>query len=136
MPIELLSLIGGGVSGFIFKLIGSMVERQAALTELVIKTQAAADDSADRADVRGGPSGAWVRRIIVMAVLFAMIGAPFILSFFGISTFVEGEFGGIFGLFTAQFHEVKGFLLVSELRTALIAIIGFYFGQSAVNGRR
>ena len=126
MPIELLSLIGGGLSGFIFKLIGSMVERQAALAELAIKTQAAADDSADRADAR----------VIVMTVLFAMVGAPFILSFFGISTWVEGDFGGIFGLFTQQFHEVKGFLLVTELRTALIAIIGFYFGQSAVSARR
>ena len=136
MPIELLSLIGGGLSGFIFKLIGSMVERQSALAELAIKTQAAADDSADRAEARGGAGGTWVRRLIVITVLFAMVGAPFILSFFGIPTWVEGEFGGIFGLFTEQFHEVKGFLLVTELRTALIAIIGFYFGQSAVSSRR
>ena len=136
MPIELLSLIGGGVSGFVFKLIGTMVERQSALAELAIKTQAAADVSADRAEARGGAGGTWVRRFIVMSVLFAIVGAPFILSFFGISTFVEGEYGGIFGLFTEQFKEVKGFLLVTELRTALLAIIGFYFGQSTVSARR
>tara|TARA_R110002051_G_scaffold323534_2_gene417513 strand:+ start:246 stop:656 length:411 start_codon:yes stop_codon:yes gene_type:complete len=136
MPIELLSLIGGGVSGFVFKLIGTMVERQSALAELAIKTQAAADVSADRAEARGGAGGTWVRRFIVMSVLFAIVGAPFILSFFEISTFVEGEYGGIFGLFTEQFKEVKGFLLVTELRTALLAIIGFYFGQSTVSARR
>lgn len=113
-----------------------MVERQSALAEIAIKTQAAADESADRAEARGGTGGTWVRRFIVMSVLFAIVGAPFILSFFGISTFVEGEYGGIFGLFTDQFKEVKGFLLVTELRTALIAIIGFYFGQSAVSSRR
>ena len=79
MPIELLSLIGGGLSGFIFKLIGSMVERQSALAELAIKTQAAADDSADRAEARGGAGGTWVRRFIVISVLFAM--RPYITLF-------------------------------------------------------
>ena len=56
MTTELLAMLGGGALGFIFKLIGTMVSNQA-LTEGLIKKQKASDDSADRADKRGGPGG-------------------------------------------------------------------------------
>ena len=39
MSTELLAMLGGGFSGFIFKLIGTMVSNQAAVTEGLIKKQ-------------------------------------------------------------------------------------------------
>ena len=52
MSTELLAMLGGGFSGFIFKLIGTMVQNQAAVTEGLIKRQQAMDTSADAAAAR------------------------------------------------------------------------------------
>ena len=49
MEQSLLAMLGGGVSGFIFKLIGSMVQAQQAQVKMMLSKQKAADDSADRA---------------------------------------------------------------------------------------
>ena len=134
--IELLSLLGGGAAGFLFKLIGTMMQNQSDLAKLAIERQTAVDDSQDRAAQRD--PGSWVRRLIVASVLFAMIGAPFILSLLGVSTFVEAEGPVWWNPFTwlaPAFHEVKGFLILDELRTTLIALVGFYFGGAAARGR-
>ena len=55
MTTELIAMLGGGASGFIFKLIGTMVSNQQALTEGLIKRSKAHTDSANAADKRGGP---------------------------------------------------------------------------------
>jgi hypothetical protein len=43
MSTELLAMLGGGASGFLFKLIGTLVQNQAAVTEGLIKKQQAMD---------------------------------------------------------------------------------------------
>jgi hypothetical protein len=43
MTTELLAMLGGGFSGFVFKLIGTMVQNQAAITEGLIKKQEASE---------------------------------------------------------------------------------------------
>ena len=134
--IEILSLLGGGMAGFMFKLIGTMMQNQADLAKLAIERQTAVDDSQDRAAQRD--PGSWVRRLIVVSVLFAMVGAPFILSLLGIPTYVEGagsEWYNPFTWFAPAFHEVKGFLILDEMRTTLIALVGFYFGGAAARGK-
>lgn len=134
--IEILSLLGGGAAGFLFKLIGTMMQNQADLAKLAIERQVAVDDSQDRAAQRD--PGSWVRRFIVVSVLFAMVGAPFVLSLFGVSTYVESGGSVWWNPFTwlePAFHEVKGFLILDEMRTTLIALVGFYFGGAAARGR-
>jgi hypothetical protein len=73
MSTELLAMLGGGASGFLFKLIGTLVQNQAAVTEGLIKKQKASDESADAAAARVDAFGAWTRRIIVLTVLFGVI---------------------------------------------------------------
>ena len=73
MPTELIAMLGGGMSGFIFKLIGTMVSSQQANVENLIKKSEAHTSSADAADKRGGAGGAWVRRFIVIVVLFGVV---------------------------------------------------------------
>ena len=134
--IELLSLLGGGVAGFVFKLIGTMMDNQARLAEMAIKRQGAMDESHDRAAQRD--PGGWVRRLIVSALLFAIIGARFVLSLFGISTFVEGtgaQWWNPFSWFEDGWTEIKGFLILDEVRTSLLALVGYYFGASSAKGR-
>ena len=49
MTTELIAMLGGGASGFIFKLIGQLVSNQAAVTDAMIKKQSAADESHNKA---------------------------------------------------------------------------------------
>jgi hypothetical protein len=65
MTPELIAMIGGGASGFIFKLIGQLVANQQSTVDAMIKKQSAADESHQKAATRGGE---WVRRVIVCTV--------------------------------------------------------------------
>ncbi len=77
MTTELLAMLGGGASGFVFKLIGQLVANQQGTVDAILKKQSAADESHQKASTRGGE---WVRRVIVCTVLFAVVIAPFILA--------------------------------------------------------
>ena len=134
MTLELISMLGGGVAGFIFRLISRQAEAQAGALEALIKVQGVADDSADRAAKRGTVFG---RRMLLVGILWVVALAPFIGSLVGIPTFVESSPAGwdIFGLFTGGWTELKGIVLLEEFRIGLLACIGYYMGSSAV-GRR
>tara|TARA_B100001105_G_C21985011_1_gene270685 strand:- start:126 stop:500 length:375 start_codon:yes stop_codon:yes gene_type:complete len=123
-----------------------MAERakeKADLIKLALDLKKASDDSADRAAKRVPVDvGKWVRRVIVCCVLFGVILAPFLLSLMGLSTIVQvettnptwgfGLFGGGSEIF---FVELKGYLMMPEVRQSLTAIVGFYFGNAAA-GRK
>ena len=134
MTTELLAMLGGGFSGFVFKLIGTMVQNQAAITEGLIKKQQASDDSADRAAARVDAFGAWTRRIIVLTVLFGVIIAPFILAHSEEGVTVASEYSKWFGLMKGTAYQtLHGYIILPEIKTAVISIISFYFGSAAVS---
>lgn len=125
---SLLPMLGGAVSGFIFKLIGCMVQAQQTQVELMLKKQEAADASAEKAAARGG---VWVRRGIVATVLFAIVIVPFIMAFTDQGVTVEVTKG--WWIFARDVYETQeGFLLHPSVVQALYAIIGFYFGSSQI----
>ena len=133
MSTELLAMLGGGASGFIFKLIGTMVSNQAAMTENLIKRSQAHTASADAADKRGGPGGAWVRRFIVIVVLFGVVVAPFLLAHSGDGVTVATEYSKWFGFVKGVSYEtLHGYVILPEIRTSIITIVSFYFGSSTV----
>tara|TARA_Y100000287_G_C14144035_1_gene316169 strand:+ start:426 stop:833 length:408 start_codon:yes stop_codon:yes gene_type:complete len=134
MTTELLAMLGGGFSGFVFKLIGTMVQNQAAITEGLIKKQKASDESADAAAKRVDAFGAWTRRIIVLTVLFGVIIAPFILAHSEEGVTVATEYSKWFGLMKGTAYEtLHGYIILPEIKTAVISIISFYFGSAAVS---
>ena len=134
MTTELLAMLGGGFSVFIFKLIGTMVQNQAAITEGLIKKQEASDKSADAAAARVDAFGAWTRRIIVLTVLFGVIIAPFILAHSDEGVTVATEYSKWFGLMKGTAYEtLHGYIILPEIKTAVISIISFYFGSAAVS---
>ena len=137
---EMLSLLTGSVTGFIFK---SMAEKRKNDHEKFMRAmqaQEASDDSANQAAQRVSDAGGkLVRRVIVICILFATIVAPFIIAFNdGITTVVEHTetvygWWDILKLFPEEktlFTEVDGFLFTPENRNILVTIVGFYFGQA------
>jgi hypothetical protein len=134
MTTELLAMLGGGFSGFVFKLIGTMVQNQAAITEGLIKKQKASDESADAAAKRVDAFGAWTRRIIVLTVLFGVIIAPFILAHSEEGVTVASEYSKWFGFAKGTAYQtLHGYIILPEIKTAVISIISFYFGSAAVS---
>jgi hypothetical protein len=130
MTPELLAMLGGGVSGFVMKMIAAQADNQARLFERMIQKQVASDDSADRASARGG---VYMRRLITAAVIFAIVLAPFIFAFTNIGISVQHETSGFFGFFKSlKWDTVQGFVILPEIRQTALAIVGFYFGSSQV----
>jgi|TARA_R100000479_G_scaffold133880_1_gene71229 hypothetical protein len=140
MSVELLSMMGGSLSGFVMKLIASQAQAQKEQFDRMLQKQGLADDSADRAMKRTGQAGAVVRRTIALCTLFAVIFAPFILAFFNEPVTIEaGSKNGVFGfLFGNMFDkgngwiELQGYVLLPEVRQTMLALVGFYFGSSQV----
>ena len=125
-------MLGGGFSGFAFKLIGTLVQNQAAVTEGLIKTKAS-DESADAAAKRVDSFGAWTRRIIVLTVLFGVIIAPFILAHSEEGVTVASEYSKWFGFAKGTAYQTLHGYIIPEIKTAVISIISFYFGSAAVS---
>ena len=139
IPTEIMTMAGGSIVGFFFKLVAKRAENEQKRFEMFMKEKEMADVSADKAVKRVSvDAGKWVRRIIVLSVLFGVILAPFVVTFFNHPIVVEELITkkilwGLLGTKTEPvFVEVEGYLLVPEIRQALTAIIGFYFGQATV----
>lgn len=126
-------MLGGGVSGFLMKLIASQAEAQQRQVDMMIRKQEVADASAEKAAARGG---VLVRRVIAFTILFAMIVAPFIVAFFDIPvTVIDEARGGLLGFLgfaKPLVTEMQGFVLLPEVRQGMLALLGFYFGSSQV----
>ena len=131
MTTELISMLGGGLMGFIFRYMGMVSENQQKTTELLLQKQAVADDSADRANMRGSHIG---RRVLVFTVLWVLCLAPFLGALIGMPTWVESERApwDLFGLFTGGWDRLTGIVVLPELRAALLAAVGFYLGGSSI----
>ena len=134
MPIELLSMLGGGVAGFIFKFVATQQEAQERAFERVVKSQELADQSNDRAALRGTVLG---RRVLLFTILWAVALAPFVAALIGIPTYVETERASwdVLGWFTGGFEQLQGVIVLEELRAAVVAAVGFYLGSGAVSRR-
>lgn len=131
MTPELISLLGGGISGFVMKLIAAQAQNQARQFDNMLKRQGVADDSADRAAARD--TGVWVRRFLVGVTFFAIVIAPFVLAFTNVDVSIQKETNGFFGLLKGvKWDQVSGYVILPEVRQTALAIVGFYFGSSQV----
>lgn len=135
---ELVAMLGGGITGFIMKFLSAQMDIQSRALEGMIKAQQVSDESADRAAKRDG--GVWIRRVIAIVILFAVVGAPFIFAFYKIPITIKADgAGGLLGFLGIHFDKWKsleGFVLLPEIRQGMLAILGFYFGSSQVTVRR
>ena len=143
MPLELLSLLGGGLAGFIFRYLAQRASDQKEMFVQLLAVNKQTTDNQDRAVARVPiDAGKFVRQVIVLVILFGTILAPFLLPFFGVPTFVEVDtrnpeaFFGLVPEYTKKFFvELNGFVYTSENRQILVSLVGFYFG-AAVGGNK
>ena len=140
---ELISLVGGSATGFLFRFMAEKRQDQKEMFERLITANKQTTENQDKAAQRVRLDvGKGIRQLIVLAVLFATLLAPFILPFFGLPTFVEVDAKnpeGLFGLIPETtkkyFDEINGFLFTSETRQILVSIVGFYFGSAAASNK-
>jgi len=143
IPLELLSMLGGGITGFVFRYVAEKRENDKQLFERLIALNEQKEKTIESAAKRVPIDiGKGVRQLIVLTVLFSTLAAPFILPFFGIPTFVEVETKspeyllGLFPGFTKTFFvELNGYLYAEEYRQVLLSIVGFYFGSAAAGNK-
>lgn len=139
IPTELITLIAGSATGFIFRHMAENRKNAQENFQRAMAFKKQATESQDAAIKRVPIDvGKGVRQIIVIAILFGTILAPFILPFFGIPTIVEVEHTSpewLFGLVpsnsTKLFQTINGYLFTTENRQILVSIVGFYFGSAA-----
>lgn len=136
---ELITMLGGSLTGFIFKFMAERSkEKDAQFTRMmsaIDKSEAGHNAAVERVSVDAGKI---IRRIIVISILFAVILAPFIMALLDHPVIVQETiqkptyFFGLFGGGTqSHFIELKGYLMVEEVRQTLTALVGFYFGTAA-----
>jgi hypothetical protein len=132
MTQELISLFLGTGVGALTKVIGlfvsSSIDLNKSKLDTNIQTQELADKSHDRASDRGGQ---WVRRIIVCVCLFGVVIVPFIMSFMEAGVTVSRT-NSILFFEWETWKTLGGFVILPEIRTTLIAIVGYYFGASSI----
>lgn len=129
----------GGALTWISSMRKESHERQMAIIDKMRETAKDADESADKACARDQSQvGQRVRQLIIMALIFSFVVAPFIFAWTSIPIAVERtESGGgfLWGLipeYTRQAIEYAGgFYIPSEFKVAFMSIVGFYFGRSA-----
>ena len=127
-------MLGGGVSGFVMKMIASQVENQTRLFDRMIQKQSVVDASADLAANRSGGAGVQMRRIITFSVIFAIVIAPFIFALMtDVPVTIQKDSHWLFGIFSkTKWESIQGFVILPEIRQTALAIVGFYFGSSQV----
>mgnify|MGYP003657508924 FL=1 len=143
MPTELISLFGGALTGFIFRIVAAKAEENRARFDRMMKAIDKRDDSADKASKKDGDVGKIIRQFIVVSVIFSIVISPFVMAILGIPTYLEVDyttgtsFLGLIGSETANkaFVEISGNLITSEIRECLIAVTGFYFGSAAASNK-
>ena len=138
---ELISMVAGGATGFLFRYMAQKSQDQKEMFERLIQSNKQTTENQNKAAERVPlDAGRVVRQIIVLTVLFGAFAAPFILPFFGVPTFIEVDIKnpeGLFGLIPETskkaFVEINGFFWSSENREILLSIVGFYFGTAAAS---
>lgn len=126
-----------GLGGWIFKYLANQQQMIITMSELKVKEIEASTEAANQADRRGGESGPWVRRFIVVMIFSTLCGGALLAAFMNWETtyiYTTEVKTRLFGLFQTggkvKELTVEGFVLTPEMRRVMIDIVFFYFGVS------
>lgn len=137
---DLLTLGGGTAAGFLMKIIAEGQKRRHEEFKLSMQRFQAIEGSRKSAGERVSiEAGKLIRRIIVVSVLIGTVYVGFFSGWLDLPIIVETETSGFslfWGLFEIPGREkfielTRGWPVFSDVKTSLLAIVGFYFGQGA-----
>lgn len=132
-------MAAGSASGFVFKYMAQKSQDEKDKFDRLMRAIDKDNESADRAAARvpSDKNGNWTRRLIIIAVLFGCILAPFLLALLNKPVIVETVTPvreWLFGMITTggntRFYQLPSYLLSKEVFASLIYIVTFYFGSS------
>ena len=142
MPLEIISMLASTLLGGWLKMKAQERQDMAAQHKLLIELNSQKEKFTQSARQMQNPSAAWVRRFIVISL---MLMAGFILiapAFFNMPTNVPMESVHGFKLWFLDFTwtepgyaELTGIVTPEWLPYAILNVMGFYFGTSAVSRR-
>jgi len=139
IPIEAVSMIASTAMGGMMKMWGQAQADKADQHRMLIQRNEQFEESVDNARQMQNPNSAWIRRFIVVMALFAGVGIVFVAPLLGISTNIPVEvtsgFKFLFLDFTStqlEYIKMDGFVTPEWLPVAIMNILGFYFGSSAM----
>jgi len=145
IPIELVSLGVGTVSGAVFKMMGMIASNKRLQTKLLLQRFEA--ENTARAAIREGPENGrmgfqWTRRIIALSVVFSVIVLPKLAAFTQTAPAITyawetttTKFLWFGGNVVQNWTTVNGIIISPVDIHATLAIIGLYFGASIVGNR-
>lgn len=136
IPTEIITFTATTAIGAWIKLKSKQMEVQKHNADLWAQKAGVIMDDRTRAREFVPPGGPWVRRLIVLSVLFAVFIAPFILAAFFPQTpvffaYAEKSRGFLFlleSLDQMHFQQMSGYVILPVHTQMAAAISGFYFG--------
>lgn len=145
IPIELLTMGAGAISGAVFKFMGMMAANKRLQTKLLLQRFDAEHKA--REEVREGPKHGrtgfqWTRRIIALSVVFSVIVIPKLAAFTNTAPSVvyaweetTTKFLWFGGNVVQHWTAMNGIVISPVDIHATMAIIGLYFGASIVGSK-
>lgn len=138
IPTELISMLGGAATGFLFKSWSIAQQNKKEMFQMAIQKGEQSNKFLDAAAARTNDGhGKTTRRLITIFIMIMFLALIF-MPFFDINTVVESApqtksifWGLIEWTSKVKYTEIGGYLLTNEMRQALLAIISFYYGQGA-----
>lgn len=143
IPLELATVAGGAILGGVLKLQAAKMQAQQRTHDLLAGKERIVQDGIENARKFLPKGGEWTRRLIVMAVMFAIFIAPSLATYldpttsvyYGYTESTRGFWFFVDSIEKMRFHEMKG-LVILPIHTHLAgAIAGFYFGAGVVKQR-
>ena len=138
LPIEVLSMAGSTVLGGVMKMWGQAQADRAEQQKQLLARHTQAEETRENARNMQNPNAAWIRRFIVI-MLLCFVGFILVAPILGFPTNVPQEVnkGWSFLFFDyvdtyTEWVTLDGIVTPEWLKYAILDIIAFYFGTSAV----
>lgn len=141
LPLEVISMAGSTILGGVMKMMGQAQADKAEQQKLLMERHTAAQASIDSARQYQNPNAAWIRRFIVVTLLMLVAFILIAPAIFSLPTNVPTEVTTgptfLWGLLDFQetyteWVKLDGIVTPDWLKFAMLDIIAFYFGTSAV----
>jgi len=140
IPFEIITMLGSSLLGGVMSMWGQAQKNKMEERKMMMKVrdqEAKHIEAARKAD----PFSAWTRRVIALTAVFSIILLPKLAAIFypellvavGYSEWEPGLWFFTEGRDAIVWKEFSGGLIITPLDTNLMsALVGFYFGASAV----